>query len=143
MQLHENAEFGLTTSHDDPYLMMDPEKRAKMRTAIKIMEHYCDNHPESPCALRHPLLLVRGGVWILLLGPSISEGIAGFGYTVEAALRAFDTQYLLGSGKIIVDSSKPTLEGTARPGVSQAGDMLRQNLLESEEGNVISRGDDP
>jgi hypothetical protein len=27
------------------------------------------------------------------LGPAIEEGIAGFGDTVQAALRAFDAQY--------------------------------------------------
>ena len=102
MQLHETAEFGLTTSQDDPYLMMDHEKRARMRTAIKTTERYCDAHPESPSALLHPRLLVRGGVWILLLGPSISEGIAGFGHTVEGALRAFDTQYLLSEGRNVI-----------------------------------------
>ena len=32
-----------------------------------------------------------------LLGPSIEEGIVGVGSTVEAALRAFDTQYLAAS----------------------------------------------
>jgi hypothetical protein len=31
-----------------------------------------------------------------LLGPSVEEGIVGIGQTVEAALRAFDAQYLAG-----------------------------------------------
>jgi hypothetical protein len=34
-------------------------------------------------------------VWIALLGRSVREGIVGFGPTIEAALRAFDAQYLL------------------------------------------------
>jgi hypothetical protein len=33
-------------------------------------------------------------VWIALLGRSVRDGITGFGPTVEAALRAFDDQYL-------------------------------------------------
>jgi hypothetical protein len=41
-----------------------------------------------------PTLTVRAGVWVALLGRSVRDGIAGFGPTVEAALRAFDSQYL-------------------------------------------------
>ena len=37
---------------------------------------------------------MKSGVWTALLGKSVSHGIAGFGPTVEAALRAFDQQYL-------------------------------------------------
>ena len=143
MHLQENAEFGLTTSQDDPYLMMNHELRARMRTAIRTMEHYCDTHPESPCALRHPLLLVRGGVWILLLGPSISEGIAGFGSTVEAALRAFDAQYLLVSTKMIADRIVPLSETRPACDFSQASYTLRENCPESEGRNVIGKGEEP
>lgn len=42
--------------------------------------------------VRRPQLLVREGLWIALLGPSIGEGIVGVGHTVANALRAFDTQ---------------------------------------------------
>jgi hypothetical protein len=38
--------------------------------------------------------LVRGGLWIALLGPSVEEGIVGIGATVKEALRTFDEQYL-------------------------------------------------
>lgn len=93
MHLHENPDSGLTTSQDDPYLMMNYEKRVRMREALKEMLRYWDAHPTAPSATLRPQLSVRSGVWIVLLGPSISEGIAGFGYTVEAALRAFDTRY--------------------------------------------------
>ena len=55
---------------------------------------YCELHPRSPSAVRSPKLFVRSGVWIALLGRTVREGIAGFGPTIEAALRAFDTQYL-------------------------------------------------
>jgi hypothetical protein len=61
--------------------------------AIEQMELYCTAHPESPSAVRHPKLLVRGDLWIALLGPSVEEGIVGIGPTVVAALRAFDAQY--------------------------------------------------
>ena len=46
------------------------------------MKSYCLAHPGSPSAVRRPQLSSRGDLWIALLGPS-----------VEAALRAFDTQY--------------------------------------------------
>jgi len=57
-------------------------------------ELYYETHPGSPSAVRAPKLFVRSGVWIALLGHSVRDGIAGFGPTIEAALRAFDAQYL-------------------------------------------------
>jgi hypothetical protein len=61
--------------------------------AMQEMEHYCAAHPGSPAALRRPRLSIRGRTFVALLGPAIEEGIAGFGDTVQAALRAFDVQY--------------------------------------------------
>jgi len=61
--------------------------------AIQEMERYCLAHPNSPAAIRHPRLSIRGQTFVALLGPSIEEGISGFGDTVQAALRAFDLQY--------------------------------------------------
>jgi hypothetical protein len=60
------------------------------------VELYRASHPGSPTAVRRPQLLIRGDLWIALLGPSVEEGIVGIGPTVEAALHAFDTQYLAG-----------------------------------------------
>ena len=65
--------------------------------AINRMDAYCANHPRSPSALHRPRLLLRGQLWIALLGSSIEEGIVGIGPSVEAALRAFDSQYLAGA----------------------------------------------
>jgi len=64
--------------------------------AIEIMQHYCEVHPGSPAAVRRPRLYIRSGLWVALLGPSVEEGVVGIGSTVEAALRAFDVQYLAG-----------------------------------------------
>lgn len=64
--------------------------------AMQRMELYCATHPGSPTAVRQPQLLYRGQLWIALLGPNEEEGIVGIGQTVEAALRAFDAQYLAG-----------------------------------------------
>jgi len=61
--------------------------------AMQEMERYCEAHPGSPTAVRRPGLSIRGRTFVALLGPTIEEGIAGFGDSVEAALRAFDTQY--------------------------------------------------
>jgi len=44
--------------------------------------------------VRRPQLSIRGRTFVALLGPAIEEGIAGFGDSVQAALRAFDAQYL-------------------------------------------------
>jgi hypothetical protein len=64
--------------------------------AMEQMELYCQAHPGSPSAVRRPRLIVRGDLWVALLGPSVEEGIVGIGPTVTAALRAFDAQYLAG-----------------------------------------------
>jgi hypothetical protein len=57
-------------------------------------ELYCELHPGSPSAVRSPKVFAKSGVWVALLGRSVRQGIAGFGPTVEAALGAFDRQYL-------------------------------------------------
>jgi hypothetical protein len=57
-------------------------------------ELYCELHPGSPSAIRAPRLFMKSGVWTALLGKSVRDGIAGFGPTIETALRAFDQQYL-------------------------------------------------
>lgn len=57
-------------------------------------ELYYELHPGSPSAVRLPKLFARSGVWVALLGRSVRDGIAGFGPTIEAALRAFDAQYV-------------------------------------------------
>ena len=64
--------------------------------AMERMELYCTAHPGSPSAARRPQLLYRGQLWIAVLRPNVEEGIVGIGQTVEAALRAFDAQYLAG-----------------------------------------------
>lgn len=58
------------------------------------MQLYCLAHPRSPSAVRQPQLSSRGDLWIALLSSSVEKGIVGIGPSVEAALRAFDTQYL-------------------------------------------------
>jgi hypothetical protein len=57
-------------------------------------ELYYESHPGSPSAVRAPKIFMKSGVWTALLGESVRDGIAGFGPTVETALRAFDQQYL-------------------------------------------------
>jgi len=64
--------------------------------AMDRMELYCSAHPGSPSASRRPQLLYRGQLWVALLGPTVEEGIVGIGETVEAALHAFDAQYVAG-----------------------------------------------
>ena len=74
---------------------MSSGQRAIDRTllAMEEMERYCAAHPNSPVAIRHPRLSIRGRTFVALLGAAIEEGIAGFGDSAEAALRAFDVQY--------------------------------------------------
>ena len=71
-----------------PYI--SPQRRA----AEERMELYYAAHPGSPAAVRRPRLIKRGKMWVVLLGPNVRDGVVGLGATVEAALRAFDAQYL-------------------------------------------------
>ena len=57
-------------------------------------ELYFAAHPGSPAAARRPVLSVRSGNWVALLGRNVENGIVGIGSTVDRALRAFDAQYL-------------------------------------------------
>ena len=61
--------------------------------ATETMKRYCTSHPDSPVAVRRPKLFLKSGMWIALLGDNIEDGIAGFGSSVEGALRAFDMIY--------------------------------------------------
>ena len=70
-----------------------PHAVDQLLMAMHEMERYCSAHPNSPAAIHHPQLSIRGRTFVALLGPGIEKGIAGFGDTVQAALRAFDLQY--------------------------------------------------
>jgi hypothetical protein len=74
--------------------MRPPMASRKRQDTAEQIATYCDEHPRSPSAVRRPRLILRGQVWIALIGESVQRGIAGFGPTIEAALRAFDRQYL-------------------------------------------------
>jgi hypothetical protein len=69
----------------------DAEREALVQAEV---ENYCREHPRSPTAMRRPRIFLRGSNCVALLGGTLQEGIAGIGTTVQAALRAFDTQYL-------------------------------------------------
>ena len=68
-------------------------RRRRELEAFAAFEDYCEANPRSPSAVRRPALTLRGPSWVALLGSSLEDGIAGFGGTVKAALRAFDLQY--------------------------------------------------
>jgi len=70
------------------------EKDLQRASASERAQLYYAAHPGSPSAVRCPRLFARSGVWVALLGRNMREGIAGFGPSIEAALRAFDRQYL-------------------------------------------------
>jgi hypothetical protein len=73
---------------------MAKKPRPDLTAALKQAELYFAAHPKSPSALRKPKLFFRSGTWVALLGRNIEDGITGFGLNVEAALRAFDSQYV-------------------------------------------------
>ena len=62
--------------------------------AMEEMQSYCLAHPGSPAAVRRPRVSMRGDLWVALLGPTVEKGVVGIGPSVEAALHAFDAQYL-------------------------------------------------
>jgi len=70
------------------------DRKIGLAAAMERAELYFTAHPGSPSAVRRPKLSRRSGTWVALLGPSVKAGIVGFGPTIEAALRAFDVQYL-------------------------------------------------
>jgi hypothetical protein len=73
---------------------MDKGRRELIAIDQRI-ELYFEAHPGGPAAMRRPRVSKQGGVWVALLGPNVQSGVAGIGSTVEAALAAFDRQYLL------------------------------------------------
>lgn len=76
-----------------PNIAVDDEEVAS--AAAREVAIYCREHPRSPAATRRPRLMLRGNVWIALIGSTLEEGIAGMGGTVRAALRAFDARYAI------------------------------------------------
>ena len=69
-----------------------------VRTAAREMEDYCMLYPSTPAAVRRPRISRLRGTWVALLGPSIDDGIAGFGADISAALEAFNRNYLAALG---------------------------------------------
>lgn len=47
-----------------------------------------------PSVLYRPTLSADGTMWCALLGDNLQEGVAGFGETPDAAMRAFDDAFL-------------------------------------------------
>jgi hypothetical protein len=70
------------------------KKLIRMLAVLQRLELYYMAHPGSPAAVRRPRLSMRGKMWTAVLGPNLREGIAGFGSTIEGALRDFDDHYL-------------------------------------------------
>lgn len=72
---------------------MTTAKKLEMFAAISRAELYYAAHPGSPSAARRPQISVKSGICIASL-TSLRDKINGVGPTVEAALRAFDREYL-------------------------------------------------
>ena len=70
------------------------KKTPEGRDIDKRMELYFAAHPRGPAAIRRPRLSKQGRMWVALLGPNVTLGIAGLGSTIEQALQAFDRHYL-------------------------------------------------
>lgn len=51
---------------------------------------------ERPSVLFRPELTADGDQWCALYGPDLAIGVAGFGATPDAAMRAFDTAWWRG-----------------------------------------------
>lgn len=77
-----------------PQRQTTTQRNHRFRNTNEQMEQYFADHPRSPSAVRRPQIFHRSGTFVALLGLNLQNGIAGLGNTVEAALRAFDMQYL-------------------------------------------------
>lgn len=62
-----------------------------------------------PSAIYRPALLQDGDKWCALFGENLQEGVAGFGDTPEAAMRAFDHAWLTERTPAAVRASKNTV----------------------------------
>ena len=78
----------------DEFLVRNSGRFDPLADILDRMECYCADHPRTPSAVRRPQLSRRGRTFVALLGRNLQSGISGIGDTVEAALRAFDLQYL-------------------------------------------------
>ena len=74
-------------------------------SAMQEMERYCAAHPNSPVADPSSPTLHSSPHFYRVTGPAIEEGIAGFGDSVEVALRAFDVQYSALSDRQLIEIS--------------------------------------
>ena len=70
------------------------KKALERRDIEERMERYFAAHPGGPAAVRRPRLSKQGLMWVALLGPNVTAGVAGLGSTIEQALGAFDRQYV-------------------------------------------------
>lgn len=58
---------------------------------------YAVSHEQMrPSVLFAPKLMADGDQWMALYGPDLALGVAGFGVTPDAAMRAFDQAWLHG-----------------------------------------------
>jgi len=102
-----------------PFLLMMRRRSAGISPLVAASERaelYFAAHPGSPAAVRRPKFFQRSGTWVALLGPSVRKGIAGFGITIESALRAFDAQYLAA-----LRPPATRWDGESKPGLHEAG----------------------
>lgn len=49
---------------------------------------------QRPSAVFRPKLTADGDQWCALYGDNLQDGVAGFGYTPDSAMRAFDQAWL-------------------------------------------------
>ena len=63
------------------------------RSTRRAVREYCQAHPDSPAAQRHPRVGWDHGRYIALLGRSLDRGIIGFGSSIASALHTFDDLY--------------------------------------------------
>ncbi len=63
---------------------------ARMQEAITAVA----NEMQRPSAIYRPALSPDGDKWCALYGLNLQEGVAGFGDTPDAAMRAFDAAWV-------------------------------------------------
>ena len=68
-----------------------------------------------PSVLYRPTRMADGTMWMVLYGPDLAVGVAGFGETPDAAMKAFDDAWKNERTPAAIRAAPPVQEGEDQP----------------------------
>jgi hypothetical protein len=95
LKRHSNASSRWRKKHL-PFAPRDnrPVPIEKLPRHIRLeAESYLRAYALTPASRLRPKLGMNGDIWLAVVGPSVQEGVTGFGSSPVAALRAFNRNY--------------------------------------------------